>query len=104
MKRHPYHARRLFLVAGLATMLAAPMSAQNTPATGTTGDTAMTGMGGTSAGMMQDTTTRTTEDRGFPWGLLGLLGLAGLMGRRKTETVHHDTTRTARPGDPNYRV
>jgi MYXO-CTERM domain-containing protein len=107
MKRQPYHARRLFLAAGLATMLAAPIGAQApaTGTTGTTGDTAMTNMGGTSSGMMQDTTTRRTDDdKDFPWGLLGLLGLAGLLGRRKVETVHHDTTRTARPGDPNYRV
>jgi MYXO-CTERM domain-containing protein len=101
MKRHPYHARRMFLVAGLATMLAAPISAQSD----TTGATGTAGTTGTSAGMVQDTTTRrTTEDRDFPWGLLGLLGLAGLLGRRKTETVHVDTTRTTRPGDPNYRV
>ena len=98
MIAHPNHARRVFLVAGLATMLAAPLGAQaNTNTTSTAGVT--------SAPMMQDTTTvRTEEDRDFPWGLLGLLGLAGLLGRRKVETVHHDTTRTARPGDPNYRV
>jgi MYXO-CTERM domain-containing protein len=110
MNGHPYHARRLFLVAGMAALLAGPLGAQaNTPAPGTTGttDSSLTGMGGTSAGIMQDTTTttvRTEDDKDFPWGLLGLLGLAGLLGRRKVETVHHDTTRTARPGDPNYRV
>ena len=79
-------------------MLAAPLGAQaNTNTTSTAGVTST---------MMQDTTTvRTEEDRDFPWGLLGLLGLAGLLGRRKVDTtVHHDTTRTARPGDPNYRV
>jgi MYXO-CTERM domain-containing protein len=97
MIRHRSHARRLLLAAGLATALAAPLGAQaNTNTTSTTGVTNT---------MAPDTTVRTEDDRDFPWGLLGLLGLAGLLGRRKVETVHHETTRTtARPGDPNYRV
>jgi MYXO-CTERM domain-containing protein len=94
---HPSHARRLFMVAGLSTMLAGPLGAQaNTNTTSTPGVTNT---------MAADTTTvRTEDDKDFPWGLLGLLGLAGLLGRRKVDTVVHDTTRTARPGDPNYRV
>jgi MYXO-CTERM domain-containing protein len=98
MNEHSHRARRLFLVAGLATICAGPLGAQaNTNTTSTAGATNT---------MMQDTTMRGQTDDGmdFPWGLLGLLGLAGLLGRRKVETVHHDTTRTARPGDPNYRV
>ena len=96
---HPFHARRLLVVAGLATLLSAPLGAQaNTNTTST--------IGVTNTMTAPDTTTvRTEDDKDFPWGLLGLLGLAGLLGRRKVETVHHETTtRTARPGDPNYRV
>lgn len=99
MSRHTDRARRMYIIAGLTAALAAPLGAQANTNTTSTG-----GMQGT---MMTDTTTRATEDRGgFPWGLLGLLGLAGLMGRKKVETVHHETTRTttARPGDPNYRA
>ena len=97
MNGHPFHARRLLITAGLATVLATPLGAQaNTNTTSTAGMTST---------MAPDTTAvRTEDDKDFPWGLLGLLGLAGLLGRRKVETVHHDTTRTARPGDPNYRV
>ena len=95
MSSHPDRARRLFLIAGLATMFAAPLGAQDTSTTGTTPAT------GT---IMQDTVANTTDDGGFPWGLLGLLGLAGLLGRRKVETVHETTRPAPRPGDPNYRV
>ena len=98
MSRHTDRARRMFIIAGMSAVLAAPLGAQ--------ANTNTTSTGGMTTPMM-DTTVRTeTEGNDFPWGLLGLLGLAGLLGRKKVETVHHDTTRTTapRPGDPNYRA
>jgi MYXO-CTERM domain-containing protein len=98
MLRHTDRARRLFVTAGLTAALAAPLGAQ--------ANTNTTSTGGVATPMTTDSArTERDDDSDFPWGLLGLLGLAGLLGRRKVETVVHDTTRTtARPGDPNYRV
>lgn len=94
MSTHIDRARRLLIPVGLLAVMAAPIQAQGT--TTTTTDTAIT------APVQQE------EDNDFPWGLLGLLGLAGLLKRPKTEVVREpvirDTTTTARPGDPNYRM
>jgi hypothetical protein len=86
--------RRTLLGAAIVALSTMPLAAQQ-PNSNTTSTSGVVGQ--------QDTTQRS-NDRGFPWGLLGLLGLAGLMGRRRDETVRTVPPSTARPGDVGSRM
>lgn len=78
--------------------LTLPVSAQESPGTGTT-ETAPS----TTGDNMQSQGTESVEtgDRDFDWGWLGLIGLAGLAGlARKRE----EPTRYRDPADPANRI
>jgi hypothetical protein len=88
--------RGTLIAAGIVALSAMPLAAQqaNSNTTSTSGV----------VGQQQDTTQRS-NDRGFPWGLLGLLGLGGLMGRRREETVRTvPPASTTRTGDVGSRM
>lgn len=102
--------RRVLVLMGMAALLAAPAAAQTTAGTGTDATMGAGTQTTSTMPMGMDTTTRTEDRGGFPWGLLGLLGLAGLMRKPQRDTVvtrdasYRDTSTTGRPGDPNYRA
>jgi hypothetical protein len=86
--------RRTVIAATIVALSAMPLAAQQTNSN-TTSTTGVVGQ--------QD--TRRSNDRGFPWGLLGLLGLGGLMGRRRDETVRTvPPASTTRTGDVGSRM
>lgn len=97
------------LLLASSTSLAQDTSVVNPPTTG-----AGAGAATTSAQPPFDTTVGTlgapadtalveTEDRDFPWGLLGLLGLLGLMKRPGGTTVVNRDTYTPPPVDTRPR-
>ena len=108
--------RRIAALAGAALFLVSTSafsqdtSVVNPPTTGA--GAATTGVGaqapfdttvGTLGGPMDTAGVRDTDDRGFPWGLLGLLGLLGLMKKPGGTTVVNRDTYTPPPVDTRPR-